>query len=121
MIEEQSGTEPPPKPAGWAKYLYYLFGATPPAEYAKWVRQDIQTDAWLWRRLGQALISIAILFPVVMILLDASVWSLVGLVIGVGLGAVSDLTFSGSWTRKRAIRYYEKRWARKQAGSRPVR
>jgi Family of unknown function (DUF5313) len=121
MVEEQSGTESPPEPTGRTRFLYYLFGATPPAEYAEWVRQDIQTDAWLWRRLGQAVISIAIGFPVVMILVDASVWSLVGLLIGVGIGALFELTFSGSWSRKRAIRYYEKRWERKQAASRRAR
>ena len=106
----------PPEPPRWVKARYYLFGSAPPARYAEWVRQDIQTDAWLWRRIGQAAIGLAIAYPLVNILLDVSPWSLVGMAIGVGIGALQSLIFSRSSrsTRARAMRYYEKRWKRRQ-------
>jgi hypothetical protein len=120
MIDGQSGTEPSAKPAGWTRFLYYVWGATPPAEYADWVRQDIQTGGWLRRRVGQAGIGVAIGFTVANILLDASRWMLVGMVIGVGTVSLLEVTVWASWSRRRGLSYYEKRWRRKQASSRPV-
>jgi hypothetical protein len=112
MIDERSGAEASPKPVGRAKFLYYWFAAAPPAEFANWVRQDIQTDGWLWRRVGQSAIGIAIGFTIANVLLDASRWTLVGMAIGVGIVSVLELTVLASWSRKRALRYYEKRWSR---------
>ena len=120
MIDEQSG-EAATKPQGRAKVLYYLFGIAPPAKYAEWVRQDIQTGGWLWRRIGLSAVSIAIGYLVATLLLDASAWGLVGMAMGVGIVSLLELTLLGSWIRERSMRYYEKRWKRTPPPTQPVR
>lgn len=119
MIDGQG--EAAPKPEGRARVLYYLIGIAPPAKCSEWVRRDVQTGGWLWRRVGQSTLSVALGFVVSTILLDASPWMLVGMALGLGIAGLLELTVWASWIRERSMRYYEKRWNRTQAGSHPVR
>lgn len=108
--------EPVAEPTGWIKLRYLLLGITPPREYREWVSTDIETSGWQARQPAQ--ITAGLLMGAVISGFLFDDWSsVVGGVLGAIVGFVILVTLMsatpwGDFTRRRTLRYYERRWER---------
>ena len=106
-------------PRGRSKFLYLWLGWTPPAEYAEWVRRDIQSRAWLIRQVISTALALLLGAFVAGLIVDGpNVGLLLGAGIGVSVLTCLDLTVLSARRRRRMLAYYEKRWKRR---ARPTR
>jgi hypothetical protein len=90
--------------------MYYLMGVAVDVRFRDWVLRDIESTAWIWRQGLQIGAGLLLGFVMPQWIWGGSGSLLTGL-IGAPLIALIVCGLLADFRRRRAVAYYEKKWA----------